>query len=163
MTLIHLVIVEGKLGVSKYVVNMLFVSIFPLLFVFFTFLTWKVVSLINPSRFKETYKRNTLTTSLVLIFLVYPSITSYTFGMFNCKLIEKVNYLSVDFGIVCWSETHIELLLYFTLPIIIFWVVGFPLTIFCILYKKRKEFDDKQTIMKFGMFYIGLTDKCFFW
>ena len=49
------------------------------------------------------------------------------------------------------------------MPVIIIWVIGFPLFVFRMLYKKRKDLDDKDMIIKYGLFYIGLSDHGYYW
>jgi hypothetical protein len=49
------------------------------------------------------------------------------------------------------------------LPYILLWVVGGPVYIFIMLYRNRKNFDDKGIITNFGLFFVGLNDKAYFW
>jgi len=48
-------------------------------------------------------------------------------------------------------------------PIIVIWVIGFPLFIFRLLSKNKDNLGDKDLIIKYGLFYIGLTDKGYYW
>eukprot|EP00350_Pseudokeronopsis_sp_OXSARD2_P012590 CAMPEP_0170548842 /NCGR_PEP_ID=MMETSP0211-20121228/7020_1 /TAXON_ID=311385 /ORGANISM="Pseudokeronopsis sp., Strain OXSARD2" /LENGTH=243 /DNA_ID=CAMNT_0010854503 /DNA_START=1879 /DNA_END=2610 /DNA_ORIENTATION=- len=100
---------------------------------------------------------------MTFIFLIYPTITSYAFGMFNCSEVEEVSYLSVDFDIECWSKEHIGLQLKYTLPAVLVWVLGFPCLVFYLLHKNRASLDEKQVLAKYGLYYIGFTDKAFYW
>jgi hypothetical protein len=74
-------------------------SLLPLAFAFFSYLFYYTIRVIKPKSFKDTYLRNFITTNFVFIFLIYPTITNYTFGMFNCIEVEGVNYLIRDFTI----------------------------------------------------------------
>lgn len=49
------------------------------------------------------------------------------------------------------------------IPYIAIWVIGFPVYVFTSLYRNRKRFDDKEIIAKFGLFFVGLNDKAYFW
>lgn len=49
------------------------------------------------------------------------------------------------------------------MPIIVIWVIGFPLFIFRLLSKNKDNLGDKDLIIKYGLFYIGLTDKGYYW
>jgi hypothetical protein len=95
--------------------------------------------------------------------MIYPTITNYTFGMFNCTEVEGVYYLVRDIEIECWSHKHTYILLAYTVPPIIVWVFGFPLLICYLLYKSRSNLNNKDTIMKYGLYYVGFKDKSFFW
>ena len=77
--------------------------------------------------------------------------------------IEGKSYLIKDLNIECWEKDHIQLLLFYTLPIGIVWIFGYPGLIFGLLYKNRKNLDDKDTIVKYGLYYIGFKDETFYW
>jgi hypothetical protein len=49
------------------------------------------------------------------------------------------------------------------IPIILIWVVGFPLYIFIQLYKARKHLKRKEIILTYGLFLVGLKDDSYFW
>jgi hypothetical protein len=53
--------------------------------------------------------------------------------------------------------------LFIGIPIVLVWVIGFPLYITLTLWQKRKELDKMENIIKFGLFYIGLNDDSFYW
>ena len=66
-------------------------------------------------------------------------------------------------GIVCWSSKHKNYLLYFTVPIILIWVFGYPLTIILLLFKNRKILNDRDIVLKYGLFYVGFKDHTYYW
>ena len=49
------------------------------------------------------------------------------------------------------------------LVFILFWVIGFPVYIFYKLFHKRHNLDDQEVILGYGLFFVGLSDKAFFW
>ena len=63
-----------------------------------------------------------------------------------------------DFGLICWQEEHTAVIWTVALPITIVWIIGFPLGMFVILYKRRRFLDSKDMLIKYGLFYIGLTE-----
>lgn len=87
--------------------SMLFFSMIPFLFAFLSIIFFVILKIAKPKTFKESYLRNWVTTNLVFIFLLYPSITSYAFGTINCMEIEGTSYLIRDFSIICWTPEHI--------------------------------------------------------
>jgi hypothetical protein len=142
---------------------MLFFSLVPFIFGFVSLIFFVILKYVKPRIFKKRYFRDWISSNLVFIFMIYPTITSYVFGMFNCTEIDGVNYLTRDFSIICWTEGHLKILLNYVLPIIIVWVFGYPLVIFIILYKHRANLNHKETIVKYGLFYIGFKDDKFYW
>jgi hypothetical protein len=49
------------------------------------------------------------------------------------------------------------------IPILSIWVIGFPAYIFFQLMKNKNNLNDKETIMKYGLFFAGLNDNAYFW
>eukprot|EP00347_Sterkiella_histriomuscorum_P008394 403345262 len=154
---------ESLESLSKYVFGMLFFSILPIVVFCSSFLIYKLLNLTCfKGRFQDNL-RNTLITTMVFIFLVYPTISSYTFGMFSCITIEGVSYLTKDFDIECWSSDHYFYIYYFTLPVIIIWVIGYPLFIIIALNRNKKRLNDVNVIKQYGLYYIGFKDNTFYW
>ena len=85
---------------------MLVIGVLPFIGAMVALAFWSLLYIIKPQRFRTTYIRNAWTTTFVFIFLMYPTITSNTFGMFNCKQVEGVYYLSNDYEVVCWDSAH---------------------------------------------------------
>jgi hypothetical protein len=116
-----------------------------------------------PHRFKAVYIRNAILTFFTMLYLVYPTITSYTLGIINCSTIDGVSYLRRDFSIVCWTKQHMYLIFGFGIPIALVWIVGYPLFVFIILKKNIKNIDSTDMVIKYGTFYIGLKNEAFYW
>jgi hypothetical protein len=73
------------------------------------------------------------------------------------------SYLRRDFSVQCLTSSHLKMALAIGLPYILIWVIGTPAYFFIKLYKNRKNFDDKGIITNFGLFFVGLNDKAYFW
>ena len=148
---------------NKFVVGLILWALLPFGMAFVSFLFWFTANLFAPFNFKRTWKRNMIATIFVFIFMTYPSITVSTFEMFSCIEIENVKYLKRDFNLICYSDEHLKALVFVGIPVIMVWILGFPLFIFVILLKNKKNLDNKDNIIKYGMFYVGLTDESFYW
>mmetsp|Transcript_15841 Transcript_15841/g.15261 ORF Transcript_15841/g.15261 Transcript_15841/m.15261 type:complete len:300 (+) Transcript_15841:148-1047(+) len=154
---------DSTISLSTYVIGMVLFCSTPFIFGMLSILPFLLLRCVWPKKYKDSYLRDFIATNSTFIFLIYPTITSYAFGMFNCSEIDGVNYLTVDFDIVCWSKDHISLILIYTLPILVLWVLGFPILIFISLYRNRNNLSSENTLVKYGMYYIGFTDKSFYW
>lgn len=142
---------------------MLAFAVLPFILAFFSFIFWYIIRLVKPYEYKDVYLRNFLTTIFVFIFLIHPTIMAYSFSMFNCIVIEGVSYLERDLSIKCWESSHIKMLTFFTLPTLIVWVFGYPIMMFILLLRNRKNLNNNATIIKYGLYYIGLKDEAFYW
>ena len=115
---------------SHYILGMIIFSLLPFVFGILSLLFWFFLRILKPLRFKETYLANSFATFLVFTYLFYPSIVNYGFSMINCIEVENELYLVNDMGIKCWGTEHKKILYQYTLPIVIIWIIGFPLFIF---------------------------------
>lgn len=74
-----------------------------------------------------------------------------------------MSYLKRDYTVQCWTPEHKYMALSIGVPLISFWVVGFPCIIMYNLWKNRKNLNDKEVVLDYGLFYVGLADHAFFW
>jgi hypothetical protein len=49
------------------------------------------------------------------------------------------------------------------IPFIVIWSIGFPVYVFTNLNRNRQNFNEKEIISKFGLFFVGLNDEAYFW
>ncbi len=147
---------------SKFMMAATTFACLPVLLGVAAYLFWVTLAICKP-RFKATYLRNTVTTFTVIMFLCYPTIVNYTFQMVNCIDIDGKSVLLRDFDMECGSEEHTRALFTLCLPIVVIWVLGFPAFMFYLLYKRRRNLDDPENVIRYGLFYIGLTDDMFYW
>jgi len=45
----------------------------------------------------------------------------------------------------------------------VIWILGFPLVVFLILRKYKQNLEEPEMIIKYGLFYIGLNTKGYYW
>jgi len=144
-------------------VQTIFYGLIPIGFGIFVLILWFALGKIYRRKFKRTYFRNAVATFMVFIFLMYPIITSAGFEMFNCVEVEGVEYLKRDFTIECWGSYHMTLIFTVGLPIVIVWVAGFPLVILFQMWRHKEHLSHNDTLIKYGLYYVGLNDSTFFW
>ncbi|CDW75362.1 UNKNOWN [Stylonychia lemnae] len=103
-------------------------------------------------------------TSYMFSYLFYPMITNQTFSLFSCQSFENnQSFLKADYDIECWVGTHRQMVLCVGIPLVFFWVLGFPLWFFVRLYQNKKNFKDPEVVSRFGLFFIGLNDNQYYW
>jgi hypothetical protein len=94
---------------------------------------------------------------------MYPGITSTAFQGLKCLEIDGVSYLKRDLNIECYTSEHWTIIFSLVIPVILIYVVGFPIIIAIIIKKNRKNLDNPDTIIKYGLFYIGFNDSSYYW
>lgn len=63
----------------------------------------------------------------------------------------------------CYGSEHIIIIILIVIPAVLVWSIGFPFLTLKWLRKNLKTLDDKDTIIKYGLFYIGLKDETYYW
>lgn len=79
------------------------------------------------------------------------------------KFDDGESYLKRDLSIKCWSASHLSIGIIVGIPFITVWIVAFPLFMWFIIRKHRHNLANKEIILKYGFFYVGLNDSAFFW
>eukprot|EP00347_Sterkiella_histriomuscorum_P016197 403354113 len=105
-----------------------------------------------------------LVTCFVFIFIIYPQITSISFGLFNCVNYEDgTSYLKRDMNIQCWKGEHLQMALVIGIPFIVLWALIFPLGILWRLWLGKDHLEEKYYLQRYGLFYVGLTRESYYW
>ena len=73
-------------------------------------------------------------TVLVVLFLVYPSVSATMLSVFNCKDIHGEAYLDADIQIVCYTTMH-KLFMVMAAFGMMMYALGIPLGFLWLLYK----------------------------
>ena len=78
---------------------------------------------------------------VILLFLIHPSLVTYSFHNFKCKEIDDEFRIQDDLEIVCWSPAHTFYSYFVALPSIILWGLGIPFFALAILINSRKTLE----------------------
>ena len=148
---------------SKTFVKAAVVFFMPLIAILLLCIFWGIVYLLRKSSSQNVRKNLTLSIVTVL-FLIYPSMISISFGLINCyELNPGERWLLRDLQIRCWSGDHYRWVYIIAIPMILFWVIGIPLLGFRMIFKRRKELHMEENLERYKMMYQGLRDKVFYW
>jgi hypothetical protein len=58
---------------------------------------------------------------------------------------------------------HTKIALSIGVPFIVLYVFEFPAYIFYRLRQNKKNLNDKELLINYGLFYVGLNDDAYFW
>lgn len=87
---------DSTITLSKFAIGLLYFALLPIGFAIVSFPIFFLLRLINVSKFGTVYKNYWITTSLVFTTLLYPTIITYTFGLFSCFNVNGIYYLIGD-------------------------------------------------------------------
>lgn len=103
------------------------------------------------------------TTNIVMLFLIHPTLVKVMFDMFNCDKIEGEERLVRDLNTICYQGLHLWLVVGVTIPAIIIWGFGIPLTAVSLLWKNKDKLDDEKVQKELGYIYSGYKYKAYYW
>ena len=138
-------------------------GILPLILIGIGIASWGILYIIPTKWFKD-FSRNVAITTIVIIYLLHPTLTKVGLQLFQwIKVDEGVYKVKLDLNIDWYSYVHIKWWMIIGVPIIILWVIACPVLVFWILFKNRKSLREARIQRYLLILYQGLKDKCFFW
>jgi hypothetical protein len=75
-----------------------------------------------------------ISTIIVVLFLIHPTITTISFNAFNCQDIDGTSRLYDDLEILCYKGNHKMMAFGVALPSILVWGLGIPTLAFIMIY-----------------------------
>jgi len=151
---------------SMFFIKVIVYGLMPLISILIAGCFWFIIYIVKKYRdgVEINIKQNIRVTFFIIVYLMYPSISNLSFSLFNCfSFDDNVSYMRRDFKIKCKTNDHLKMALSIGIPYILVWVIAFPVYIFRKLKSLRDNFNDKDVITSYGLFFIGLHDKAFFW
>jgi len=153
---------------SPFYIKCIIFMVLPLLVLAVPSLVLFPISMFKKSQGSLTYKqdyRNWYVTSVVVgMFIVHPSITQQTFEMWSCKDVGNGDFrLMSDMQEKCWTSSHFKWLAFVSLPMLVCYVFGIPFMMFKMLQKNKDKLADPATKIKYGFLYFGYEDHWYYW
>lgn len=93
---------DNNISTHPVFAKMILACILPVGLVFFFSVLWLLLGLLL---IRVNSLKNLIVTVIVLVFITLPSITSITFGIYNCIDIfgDGDTYLAADMSVACWT------------------------------------------------------------
>ena len=135
----------------------------PIFLIFVALICWGLLYIMFKKWFKD-FRRNVVVTIIVIIYLLHPTITKVSFEVFQWIRIDETEYrVKLDLNIVWFSLEHIKWCFILGFPMIVFWVVGWPVAVAIILFKNKKSLNEAKMQKYLLLLYQGLKEKWFYW
>ncbi len=136
-------------------VKAVLVIVVPFIFLVAISLFWGLFRLIKRN---TDFAKNMIVSVIIFTFLMLPTVINNSIRMLNCKDIFENGdtYLLADLDEKCWAGDHRFYTSLFAIPSIIFIVIGLPLIMILILYKKRYNLYEPYYFQRYGFIYCGL-------
>jgi hypothetical protein len=135
----------------------------PILLFFCILISFIILHLVFPKHFTD-FKRNVAVSTITILFLLHPTLTSTALGMFQCiEIDDGVSQVRIDLEMTCYSAEHITWCFFIAVPMLVIWVFGCPILAFIALYRNRHRLNDTAFQRYFIVLYQGLKDDKFYW
>jgi len=115
--------------------------------------------------FRKSTSDSAMATAVLLIYLFYPSIVRLGFSTLECVHICGGSYLQVDLQETCWVARHLDIVLFVSIPTIVFFALLLPLGCGMKLRADRHKLrrSDRSHSFRYGMLYSGYNGDRWWW
>ena len=136
-------------------------SMLPFLLIILITLFWLFYALLKKMDI-SSIKEKLISTSIITIFTLQPSIINYLFSMISCREIDK-NYIQSFLTVECFNEDHYSWILKLFVPSFCFYGILLPLAAF--LYMKYYEcyLHETKHVKLVGFLSNGYRRKKYYW
>jgi hypothetical protein len=127
-------------GFSTFYYKVIAYGVAPIVISLIASILWTMLYVCKKKKHRRRFKLSLTIkqTALIVIYLLYPTLTNLSFSLFNCVTLEDDQiYLKRDFEVRCWTQEHIKMAALIGIPMMLFWVIGFPGYILHKLYSNR--------------------------
>lgn len=133
----------------------------PVLLLLFAVVLWGLIKLVTKMR---AIPHKIVTSMVIIIFVLHPSLTKVTFSIFSCsELLPSQYWLITDMSIRCWDLPHLKNILSIALPSVIVWIFGLPLLCLGLLYRTRQRLSAELIQIKYSFLYKGYKPEYYYW
>jgi hypothetical protein len=126
----------------------------------------------NNARFLPSTTDMFISSSVLLWFLLLPSLVRIGFAVFECRYVgkpkpEKPRYLLVSMEEQCWVGRHVWFAAGVGLPMLALYALAVPMAIFLRLRRARADGDvdlkNPSLMLRFGLFFSGYRSERYWW
>jgi hypothetical protein len=92
-----------RIGLNIFFIKLIVYSVLPIVLFLLTLAAWNIVSL----KYGRAYlKEKIICSTLIILFLIYPSICTLTFTTFACVKVDGISHLRADIDTICYEGIH---------------------------------------------------------
>lgn len=145
--------------------RLVFICLLPIPIMILVLVMWTIIKFLLKMPWPEIrYRiRGTITN---LLFLIHPVIIKTCLLMYSCIEIENTYYLDSYMEDECWTGDHYYYVVTVTIPALIVWGIGLPVTAWYMLFRNKKSeklYTKRKIMIKYGFLYLGYRSKVFWW
>ena len=136
--------------------------------IFFAWLLFSCMSKTKDKRLQKARKGQAIQLCVLIIQLLYPKLSTFTFQMFRCIDLNSISHgqlgllLDADLKHSCYEGIHQEYMPLAFLSVVVF-LIGIPLVTFLMLFRNRHRLNDASVKAELGDLFMKYEDRWYFW
>ncbi|CAG9321985.1 unnamed protein product [Blepharisma stoltei] len=137
-------------------------AILPIFIPFIAAICWSFILLLKKNC--ALLVDHIVTTSIIVSFLVHPSLIKYYFSSFDCTELDYgKDWLVDDLNLRCWDSQHVFYITAISFPAILLWGIGIPTTCLFLIMKNKDRLNDINIRIKYGFLFNGYKSRSYYW
>ena len=138
-------------------------GVLPIILLLIFTIIWAWVKL-TCNKLAPDFRRNVMISFISIVFLLYTRLVQSTFNMFGWALIDSNdNRSKIHLEDSWYGTSHIKILLFVAVPIILVWVISMPLIALFLLFKNYNKQENNKVKQYFLILYQGLKPNAYYW
>jgi hypothetical protein len=156
-----------------------FFSFLPFLVTLLAFVFWYVYGLVKQTPFfdkrdkrdkpadgsngKNTTKDYFVVTVGAILYLLFPTLVSSTFQLFDCRTVGNGKWLHADMEESCNGDRYQWMVLLFGISQLVLYVGGLPLLLLWFLIRNHDNLQTHAVRSRYGLFFAAYKQERFYW
>ncbi|CAG9321997.1 unnamed protein product [Blepharisma stoltei] len=137
-------------------------AVLPIFIPFIAGICWSLISICKKKC--ALLMNHIVTTSIIVAFLVHPSLIKYYFSSFDCTELDYgKDWLVDDLNLRCWDSQHVFYITAIAFPAILLWGIGIPTTCLFLIMKNKEKLTNIDIRIKYGFLFNGYKFSSYYW
>jgi len=119
----------------------------------------------NTTKKSFSNKDKAILSTVVGLYLLYPTTTLQTFSLLSCKEVGRGFWLTADLEEPCYQDRHLMFFFVLVLPQLLAYIVGLPVLSFYFMWRNRRKIKQNHPVVMFryGLLFAGYRHERYYW
>jgi len=146
---------------NVFYIKLIMMALLPFLVFISCYAIWYVIGCVRKNQ--KVTKSRSISSLVIILFLVHPDIVQYMFSIFNCYEVDGESRVFENMAIVCY-EGYFSLFAFGVgIPGIVIWGLGIPFFAYLLLRQVKHKLELTETREQYGFLYRGYKKQFFYW
>jgi hypothetical protein len=110
-------------------------------------------------------KDKAILSTVVGLYLLYPTTTLQTFSLLSCKEVGNGFWLTADLEEPCYQDRHLIYFFFLVLPQLLVYIIGLPALSLFFMWRNRQKIKTNHPVVmfRFGLLFAGYRHERYYW